>query len=435
MVRLARAVLVLAVGLFWSLVVAPPDYQQGESVRIMYVHVPAAWMALSVYLFVAVASAVALVWRHPLAEIAARAAAPIGAAFTFVCLATGSLWGRPMWGAWWVWDARLTSVLVLFFLYLGYIALVNAFDDPSRGARAGSVLALVGVVNLPIIKFSVDWWNTLHQPASVMRLGGPRIDISMLVPLLVMAVGFTLLFAALLMLRMRTALNERKALALRLNAGAVRGCASASASGPLRPAPRRAVMGDIGAFLAMGGYAAFVWPAYGVALAVLGGLALYSRGGATGASTGALERLQQELRPSVDDPQAAELGLLGSRHGGSRRSDRVGAERVQRQSRILLQPERPEGKGGRAGSPGPDRRSGRGAEPVARRRRAQRLVPRHRRRDRCRGRLSGPAARSVPRGARRRRRGKAARRRGLRRHRACWPSTTRTTCRARLSTR
>ena len=212
------AAIVLAVGLFLSLVAAPPDYQQGDTVRIMFVHVPAAWMALSVYLFVAVASAVALVWRHPLAEVAARAAAPIGAAFTFVCLATGSLWGRPMWGAWWVWDARLTSVLVLFFLYLGYIALVNAFDDPSRGGKAGSVLALVGVVNLPIIKFSVDWWNTLHQPASVMRIGGPRVDISMLVPLLVMAAGFSLLFAALLMLRMRTVLNERKAMALRLNA-------------------------------------------------------------------------------------------------------------------------------------------------------------------------------------------------------------------------
>jgi heme exporter protein C len=213
------AAFVLAVGLFWSLVVAPPDYQQGDTVRIMYVHVPAAWMALSVYLFVAVASAVGLVWRHPLAEVAARAAAPIGAAFTFVCLATGSLWGRPMWGAWWVWDARLTSVLILFFLYLGYIALANAFDDPSRGGRAAAVLALVGVVNLPIIKFSVDWWNTLHQPASVMRIGGPRIDISMLAPLLIMAVGFTLLFVALLMVRMRTALNERRAMALRLNAG------------------------------------------------------------------------------------------------------------------------------------------------------------------------------------------------------------------------
>ena len=215
------AVLVLAVGLFWSLMVAPPDYQQGDTVRIMYVHVPAAWMALSVYLFVAVASAVALVWRHPLAEVAARAAAPIGAAFTFVCLATGSLWGRPMWCTWWVWDARLTSVLILFFLYLGYIALANAFDDPSRGGRAAAVLALVGVVNLPIIKFSVDWWNTLHQPASVMRIGGPRIDISMLAPLLIMALGFTLLFAVLLMVRMRTALNERRAMALRLNAGAV----------------------------------------------------------------------------------------------------------------------------------------------------------------------------------------------------------------------
>src|SRR5437899_2444429 len=219
---------VLAVGLYLALVAAPPDYQQGESVRIMFIHVPAAWMALSTYLFIAVASAVALVWRHPLAEIAAAAAAPIGAAFTFGCLATGSLWGRPMWGAWWVWDARLTSVLVLFFLYLGYIALVNAFDEPSRGVRAGAVLALVGVVNLPIVKFSVDWWNTLHQPASVVRLGGPKIDVAMLIPLLVMAAGFSLLFLALAMLRMRTALNDRKALAMRLN----------RMPGPARPAER-----------------------------------------------------------------------------------------------------------------------------------------------------------------------------------------------------
>ena len=207
---------VVGLGLVWSLLLAPPDYQQGESVRIMFVHVPAAWMALSVYLFIAITSAVALVWRHPLAEIAAQAAAPVGASFTLVCLATGSLWGRPMWGAWWVWDARLTSVLVLFFLYLGYIALVNAFDDQSRGARAGSLLALVGVVNLPIIKFSVDWWNTLHQSASVLRLGGPSIDKSLLLPLLVMALGFFLLFLWLLLLRMRTTLNERKARALSL---------------------------------------------------------------------------------------------------------------------------------------------------------------------------------------------------------------------------
>ena len=208
--------IVLAISLTWGLVIAPPDYQQGETVRIMFIHVPSAWMALSVYLFIAAASGVALVSRHPLAEIAAQAAAPLGAGFTLVCLATGSLWGRPMWGAWWVWDARLTSVLVLFFLYLGYIALVNAFDDRGRGGRAGSLLALVGVVNLPIIKFSVDWWNTLHQPASVVRLAGPAIALPILLPLLAMAIGFALLFVWLLLLRMRTALNERKAEALRL---------------------------------------------------------------------------------------------------------------------------------------------------------------------------------------------------------------------------
>ncbi len=211
-------VVVLAIGLYLALFVAPPDYQQGESVRIMFVHVPAAWMALFAYLVVAVASAVALVWRHPLAEIAAQAAAPLGAAFTFVCLVSGSLWGKPMWGTWWAWDARMTSVLVLFFLYLGYMALVNAFDDMSRGARAGSVLALVGVVNLPIIKFSVDWWNTLHQADSVFRMGGPTIDPSMLWPLLIMGLGYLLLFKTLLLVRMRTALNEAKARALRLAA-------------------------------------------------------------------------------------------------------------------------------------------------------------------------------------------------------------------------
>jgi len=235
----AAATGVLAVGLAWALIFAPPDYQQGESVRIMFIHVPAAWMASAVYLFIAIASAVALVWRHPLAEIAAQAAAPIGAAFTLVCLATGSLWGRPMWGAWWVWDARLTSVLVLFFLYLGYIALVNAFDDRIRGGRAGSLLALVGVVNLPIIKFSVDWWNTLHQPASVLRLRGPTIAASLLLPLLVMAIGFMLLFGWLLLLRMRTALNQRKADALRLYGQPAPRSERRGAAGPTaRPALR-----------------------------------------------------------------------------------------------------------------------------------------------------------------------------------------------------
>jgi len=212
----AAAAIGLAIGLYLALFVAPPDYQQGEAVRIMFVHVPAAWMASFVYGFLALASAVALIWRHPLADIAAQAAAPLGAGFTLLCLVTGSLWGEPMWGTWWVWDARLTSVLVLFFLYVGYLALVNGFDDATRGARAGAVLALVGVVNLPIIKFSVDWWNTLHQPASVFRMGGPTIDRSMLVPLFVMAVAFMLHFATLLMLRMRTAIVASRVRAARL---------------------------------------------------------------------------------------------------------------------------------------------------------------------------------------------------------------------------
>ena len=214
----AATAFLLAAGLYLGLFVAPPDYQQGEAVRIMFVHVPAAWMASFVYALIALASAVALIWRHPLADIAAQSAAPLGAGFTLLCLVTGSLWGEPMWGTWWVWDARLTSVLVLFFLYLGYIALVNAFDEPTRGARAGAILALVGIVNLPIIKFSVDWWNTLHQPASVFRLGGPTIDASMLWPLLTLALGFTVFFVTVLLIRMRTALIAAKVRALRLAA-------------------------------------------------------------------------------------------------------------------------------------------------------------------------------------------------------------------------
>jgi heme exporter protein C len=208
--------ILLGLGTWLALFVAPPDYQQGEAVRIMYVHVPAAWMASFVYAVMAISSAVALIWRHPLADIAARQSAPLGAGFTLVCLVSGSLWGKPMWGTFWVWDARLTSVLVLFFLYLGYIALVNAFDEPTRGNRAGAILALVGAVNLPIIKFSVDWWNTLHQPASVFRLGGPTIAASMLWPLLIMALGFTLFFVTLLLLRMRSALMAAKLRALRI---------------------------------------------------------------------------------------------------------------------------------------------------------------------------------------------------------------------------
>ena len=211
----ATAILLVA-GLYLGLFVAPPDYQQGESVRIMYVHVPAAWMALFVYSCLALTSAVALIWRHPLADLAAQAAAPIGACFTFVALVTGSLWGKPMWGAWWVWDARLTSVLVLFFLYLGHIALAHGFDDPTRGARAAAILALVGFVNVPIIKFSVDWWSTLHQPASVLRLGGPTIDRSMLWPLLLMALVFKAYYVVVLLMRVRTELASRRVRALRM---------------------------------------------------------------------------------------------------------------------------------------------------------------------------------------------------------------------------
>jgi len=218
----AAAALLLGLGLAWGLAFSPADYQQGETVRIMYIHVPSAWVAMACYSTMAIASATALVWRHPLADLVAIECAPIGACFTAVCLVTGSLWGRPMWGTYWVWDARLTSVLLLFFLYLGHIALVNAFDDPARGRRAGAILALVGAVNLPIIKFSVDWWSTLHQPASVSRLAAPAIHPDILWPLLVMALAFTLLFAALLLLRVRAAIYAQRARALMAARAAVR---------------------------------------------------------------------------------------------------------------------------------------------------------------------------------------------------------------------
>jgi heme exporter protein C len=206
----AVAAICMSAGLWFALVTSPADYQQGESVRIMYIHVPSAWMALAIYLLIAVVSAMALVWKHPLAFLIGRAAAPLGAGFTLICLITGSLWGQTSWGTWWVWDARLTSVLVLFFLYLGYMALGAAFDDVERGNRAAALLALVGAVNVPIIKFSVDWWSTLHQPASVLRVGGPAIHPSMLTPLLLMAVGFLAYFLALLILRVRAEIAQRK---------------------------------------------------------------------------------------------------------------------------------------------------------------------------------------------------------------------------------
>ena len=200
----------LAAGLYASFLGSPPDYQQGETVRIMYVHVPSAWMAMVGYLAMAVAAFFYLAWRHPLADIGARAMALPGCGLTLLCLVTGSFWGKPMWGTWWVWDARLTSMLVLFFLYIGYIALANGFDRRDRGSASGAILLLVGVINLPIIRFSVDWWNTLHQGASVLRLGGPSIDSSMLVPLLLMALAATAWFVAVTLTRMRAMLIERR---------------------------------------------------------------------------------------------------------------------------------------------------------------------------------------------------------------------------------
>jgi len=207
-------VLLLAAGVYLALFASPPDYQQGESVRIMYVHVPSAWMAMFVYTAMVVASIFSLIWRHPLADLAAKASAPIGASFAFLTLATGSLWGEPMWGTWWVWDARLTSVLILFFLYLGHIALMHAFEDQTRGNRAAAILAIVGAVNIPIIKFSVDWWSTLHQPASVMRMDGPTIDPSMLWPLLIMGVAFKLYYVAVVLLRIKSELIAARTRAL-----------------------------------------------------------------------------------------------------------------------------------------------------------------------------------------------------------------------------
>jgi len=216
-------VVLMIVGIYLALFASPPDYQQGDTVRIMYIHVPAAWMALFVYTNMAIAAAVGLVWKHPLADLFTKAAAPIGAGFTAVCLITGSLWGEPMWGTWWVWDARLTSMLILFFLYLGYMALVNAFDDPTRGAKAGAILVLVGAVNVPIIKFSVDWWNTLHQPSSVIRMGGPSVDPSMLWPLLIMGLAFTLYFVTVVLLRVRSEIMARKIQMLRLTQAQAQG--------------------------------------------------------------------------------------------------------------------------------------------------------------------------------------------------------------------
>jgi len=205
----AATVLAFVVGII-QISFAPDDYQQGATVKIMFIHVPAAWLSIFGWLLMSTAALGTLVWRHPLADVAAKAAAPIGSAFTLMCLVTGSLWGRPMWGTYWVWDAWLTSVLVLFLMYLGVLALWRTIEDPTQAARAAAVLTLVGAINVPIIKFSVDWWNTLHQPASVLRLGGSTIHPAILVPLIVMAIAFTLLFLTLHLAAMRNEIMRRR---------------------------------------------------------------------------------------------------------------------------------------------------------------------------------------------------------------------------------
>ena len=230
----ALSALTLAVGLALVLFVVPPDYQQGETVRIMYLHVPAAWLSMFIYVVMTSAALGTLVWRHPLADAAQKAAAPLGAAFTFVCLVTGSLWGRPMWGTYWIWDARLTSVLVLFLIYLALLALWHAIEDSARAAKVAAIMTLVGAVNLPIIKFSVDWWNTLHQPASVFRAGGPAMAGSMLYPLLVMALGATLLFLTLHLMSIRNEILERRLERLTRSRVDARAPAAATLFGPAR---------------------------------------------------------------------------------------------------------------------------------------------------------------------------------------------------------
>ena len=213
---LVSALALLAAGLVWGLAFAPKDYLQGNSYRIIFIHVPSAFLAQSVYIMMAVAAVVTLVWRMKLADVFVKAVAPVGLVLTFLALFTGAVWGKPTWGTWWIWDARLTSMLILLFLYGGAIALDRAINDEKSAARAVAVLVLVGVVNIPIIKYSVEWWNTLHQPASIVRLDGPAIHASMLAPLLIMAASFTTYYVSVLILRLRSEILARKMDALRL---------------------------------------------------------------------------------------------------------------------------------------------------------------------------------------------------------------------------
>ena len=210
------AITTLISGLYFGLFDSPKDYQQGDAVRIMYVHVPSAWLASFLYFSLAISCVFYLVWKHPLADLVSSSIAPIGALFSALTLVTGSLWGKPMWGTWWVWDARLTSMLVLFFFYLGYILLSNAFERKIDGSKTASVLAIVGLINLPIVKFSVDWWHTLHQPASIIKIGGPSIDDKMLLPLILMIFALSFFSLYMVILKVKTKLIEKKCEALLL---------------------------------------------------------------------------------------------------------------------------------------------------------------------------------------------------------------------------
>jgi heme exporter protein C len=211
-ITLIAAIIFFVTGLKAALIDSPIDYQQGNAVRIMYIHVPAAWMALLVYSFMALSNLSGFIWKNPFLYLIARAIAPIGAVFTLITLITGSIWGKPIWGTWWVWDARLTSMLILFFLYLGYIILIDAFDEKSKGEKIAAIISIIGFINVPIIKFSVEYWNSLHQPASIIRSGGIAIDPSMLQPLLLMFGAYVSYFLFLALIRIKTEINLNKIL-------------------------------------------------------------------------------------------------------------------------------------------------------------------------------------------------------------------------------
>ena len=216
-VTIHLALVLLVIGLFFGFFNSPPDYLQGETVRIMYIHVPCAWFSLMIYSIIVVCSISSLVFRHTLADLISRSCVPIGACFTIATLLTGSIWGKPTWGTWWVWDARLTSVLILFIIYLGLIIINNSYDDKSKADKYASILTLVGAINLPIIKWSVNWWSTLHQPASISKFSSPSIDTSMLVPLFVMTFSFFFFFISILLVRLRGEIIQRKIDVIRYN--------------------------------------------------------------------------------------------------------------------------------------------------------------------------------------------------------------------------